>query len=92
MVFSNVLKVLMATDIWLSRIVTFSVLLCVFLSFICCRVEVTRILFQVFKYNAAHNIKNAETISRIYPLLLKVSFYTSYSPLKQMVSNNKIFY
>ena len=29
-------------------------------SHICCRVEVTKNLFQVFKYNAACNIKNAE--------------------------------
>lgn len=29
-------------------------------SHICCRVEVTRIFFQIFRYNAACNIKSAE--------------------------------
>lgn len=29
-------------------------------SLICCRVVVTRVLFQAFKYDAAHNVKNVE--------------------------------
>lgn len=34
----------------------------------------------------------SKTILQIYSLLLKISFYTSYSPLKLTVSSNKVFY